>query len=336
MGHYPAGRGCDLGAGIGILTVRDEERGVHNMKWTRTVGMAVCAAAFCVGAVVAQEQKTMTRDQYFKKVGECAMDKTVLATTLEQVEMRDCVEFTRRTLKAVTRMPVSPEVKAVRYVETSILCVNRAQGDEDVQLKVVAETIALSPVADLPGLVKELAKRFDPKANNLTAEKYKEFAEKGIRVCVARNAEVDDTKVRNTFAVLLFTRAAPDVPGLQDALLAELPDDSGRRLATAWLAAAADDDYTAILAAAEIQTTPPMPAINMAGYPQTARLLTYLSVSDSTLDALEIAATGTSLSAVDIQIDSGIQQTPFLGGRIVGYQNQGMSLTAACGCRDRR
>jgi len=277
----------------------------------------------------------MTRDQYFKKVGAAAMDKAVLAETLEQVQLRDCTEFTRRTLRAVTRMPLGPEAKAARYVESSILCIDRAR-DEDVQLKVVAETIALSPVADLPGLVKELAKRFDPKANNLTAEKYKEFAEKGIRVCVARNAEVDDTKVRNTFAVLLFTRAAPDVPGLQDALLAELPDDSGRRLATAWLAAAADDDYTAILAAAEIQTTPPMPAINMAGYPQTARLLTYLSVSDSTLDALEIAATGTSLSAVDIQIDSGIQQTPFLGGRIVGYQNQGMSLTAACGCRDRR
>jgi len=298
--------------------------------------MAVCAAAFCAGVTFAQEQKTMTRDQYFKKVGESAMDKAALAATLEQVQLRDCVEFTRRTLKAVTRMPLGPEAKAVRYVETSILCVDSPK-DEDVQLKVVAETIALAPVADLPGLVKELSKRLDPKVNNLTAERFREIAAKGIKFCVARNAQADDTKVRNTFAILLFTRAAPEVPGLQEALLAELPDDSSRKLATAWLAAAAGDDYTAILAAAEVSVVPPMPAINMAGYPQTARLLTYLSVSDSAADALGIAGTGSSLSTVDIQIDAGIQQTPVPERRpIVGYQNQGTSLTNACWCRDAR
>jgi len=291
--------------------------------------MAVCAAAFCAGATFAQEQKTMTRDQYFKKVGESAMDKDVLAATLDQVQARDCVEFTRRTLKAVTRMPLGPEAKAVRYIETSILCIDRSR-DEDVQMKVVAETIALAPVADLPGLVKELSKRFDPKANNLTAEKYREIATKGVKACIARNADGDDVKVRNTFAILLFTQAAPDVPGLQEALLAELPDDSSRKLATVWLAAAAEGDYTAILAAAEVSVVPPNPAINMAGFPQSARLLTYLSVSDSAGDAFEVAGTGSSLIWMDSHVDIGIHQTP---GGIVGYQNQGTSLIRACWCR---
>jgi len=294
------------------------------------IGMMVCAVVCCAGAAVAQEQKTLTRDQCFKKVGESAKDKAVLAATLEQVELRDCVEFTRRTLKAVTRMPIGPDAKATRYVESSILCVDRAR-EEDIQLGVIAETVALAPVPDLPMLVKELSKRIDQKQNNLTADKFKQFAEKGIKACVDRNALVDDIKVRNTFAILLFTRAAPEIPDLQDALLALLPDDSGRKLATTWLAAAADDDYTAILAAAEVQVEPPMPAVNMAGFPQTERLLTYLSISDSAFDALLIAGTGSDRIW---QADAGIEQTPL---PVVGYQNQGTSLTRAwwCGCRDR-
>jgi len=291
------------------------------------LGMTVCAVVFCAGAAVAQGQGSLTRDQYFKKVGESAMDKALLAATLEHVDLTDCTEFARRTLRAVTRMPLGPEEKSVRYIETAILCADRAR-DEDVQLSVVAEAIAHAPIVDLPGLVQELSKRFDPRVNNLTTERYRQFAEKGVRVCVARNARVDNTKVRNTFAVLLFTRSA-DVPGLQDALVALLPDESGRRLATTWLAAAANDDYTAILAAAEVLTTPSAPAINMAGYPQTARLLAYLSISDSALDAFAATGTGTGGPySVEIQIDAGIQQTPLPKvDSIVGYQNQGIRLT---------
>lgn len=309
---------------------------MDNMKSIGMMGVTVCAVVFSVGAVLAQGQKPLTRDQYFKKVGESAMDKAVLKATLDQVELGDCVEFSKRTLKAVTRMPLGAEEKMARYAESAILCIDRPK-DEDVQLGVVAETIALAPVASLPGLVKELSGRFNPKTNNLTTEKYRQFAEKGVKACAARNAQVDDTKVRNTFAVLLFTRAAPEVPELQAALVAQLPE-SNRNKAATWLAAAANDDYTAILAAAEVQTTPPMPAINLAGYPQTERLLTYLSVSDSALDALLIAGTGSNVYTVNDQIDRGIQQTPLpvpAPDVIVGYQNQGMSLTRPCWCRDR-
>jgi len=295
--------------------------------------MVVCATVCCAGAVMAQGQKTLTRDQCFKKVGESAKDKAVLAATLEQVELGDCVEFTKRTLKAITRMPIGPKAKAERYVESSILCVDRAR-EEDVQLGVIAETVAIAPVPDLPGLVKELSKRIDQKQNNLTVEKFRQFAEKGIKTCVDRNAQGDDIRVRNTFAVLLFTRAAPEIPDLQDALLALLPDESNRKLATTWLAAAAEDDYTAILAAAEVPVGPPMPTINMVGFPQTERLLTYLSISDSAFDALLVAGTGSGIWSDYQVVDGGIQQTPL---PVVGYQNQGTSLTRAwwCGCRDR-
>jgi len=297
------------------------------MQSTKMLSMAACAMVFCAGAAFAQGQG------WKGKVGESANDKAVLAETLKQVGPGDCVEFTRRTLRAVTKLPLDTDSKAARYVETSVLCVAHAPGNqiEDGKLKysVIAETIALAPVPYLPALVQEMSKSFDPEANQLTNEQYREIAEKGVKACLKRNAEVEDTRVRNTFAILLFTRAASRVPGLQEALLALLPDRD-RELVAKWLADAARDDYAGIMAAAEFDIVPPRPAINLLGYPHTARLLAYLGMMDA-FEALTLAGgLGSSLDSVDIQIDYGFQQTPALPpGRQkkpVGYQNQGIRI----------
>ena len=301
------------------------------MKLTKRINMTVCAVVFCIGAVTVQGQETLKRDQWFKLIGESAKDKAVLKTTLAQIESNDCLEFTRRVLRAVTKMPLGQDEKAARYIESSILCFANAK--EGAKLDVVAETIALAPVAYLPGLVKEMSKGFDPKASGMTNEQYKEYAEKGVEICFKRNAHVDDTTVRNTFAILLFTRSAQSVPGLQDALLAKLPDDRSRGLAAKWLADAARDDYAAVLASADVQVEPPMPAINLVGLAQVERLLAYMEMSGSAFEALMVSGTGSSASSIDIQIDSGFQQTPLVAKPLpVGYQNQGMNLRRPCWC----
>jgi len=302
------------------------------MHLKRVKNVVVCAVLCCAGFVSAQDQEKLTRDQWKGRVGESAKDKAVLEETLKKMDPKDRVEFTQRMLKAVTRMPLGPVAKAARYTESSLLCVAGTQGDMDLHLDVIAETLALSPVAYLPSLVKELSERLDPKKNNVSVEKYREFAEKGVQKCIKRHEQADDPKVRNTFAILLFLQAA-DIPGLQDALLALLPDDNSRSLAAAWLADAMKGDYAALLAAADVPVTPPPPAINMSGHPQTARLLTYLAIMDSSFDALVVSGTGSSMSTVDVQIDSNIQQTPI--PQIVGYQNQGTSLRKPCWCVER-
>ncbi|MCL1919845.1 MAG: hypothetical protein FWG50_02020 [Kiritimatiellaeota bacterium] len=280
----------------------------------------------------------LTRAQWGKLIGEAAKDSKVLSDTIKQVVPKDRVEFSRKVLKAVAKMPLDADAKAVRYIESVIHCVANTSFEDSTKYGAIAEGIALAPVPVLPGLVKELSKRFDPKVNNLADERYREIAEKGVQACIDRNALVDETRVRNTFAILLFTRAAP-IPGLQEALLALLPDATGRELAVGWLAAAAQDDYTDILAAAEAPIAPPMPAINMVGLPQTARLLAYMTLADSAEGALLIPGTGAGMFEIDIQHDAGIQQTPFSTvptaptvPPIVGYQNQGMSLTRPCWC----
>ncbi|MCL2103833.1 MAG: hypothetical protein FWH21_02045 [Kiritimatiellaeota bacterium] len=303
------------------------------MNYTKTLRGAACTVIACAGAMLAQGQG------WTGKVGDAANDKVVLAETLKEVGPGDCVEFTRRTLRAVTRLPLDSNTKATRYVETSLLCVGNAPGmdieDGKIKYSTIAETVALAPVAYLPGLVKDMAKSFEPEVNSLSNEQYLEIAEKGVKACFKRNGEVEDTTVRNTFAIILFTRAASRVPGLQDALLALVPERS-RELTVKWLTDASRDDFEGILAAAEIDITPPTPAINMLGYPHVARLLANLAMTEKAMDALLVArGLGSSLDSVDIQLGYGFQQIPARGqgGRQppVGYQNQGLSLWGMSG-----
>jgi len=285
----------------------------------KLLSVTACTVVFCAGAVLAQGQG------WKGKVGESARDKAVLDATLKQVDQKDCLEFTQKTLRAVTRLALGPEEKSARYIETSLLCVAHAAGD--VKYSVIAETIALAPVAYLPALVKEMAPRFNPEANNLTAAQYREVAEKGVKACIDRNRSAGDTMVRNTFAILLFARSNA---ALQETLLALLDERSRGPVAT-WLADAARDDYTAILAAAEVDIVPPAPAVNMLGYPQVSRLLGYLNMTDSAFEALMLAGgLGTGYDAEQIQLGNDYQQVPL--PRVItpeppgGYQNQRLRL----------
>ena len=302
------------------------------MHFTRILSTA-CTVLFCAGIVSAQEQGMLTRAEWSKRVGDAAKSAVTLAETIKLVAPDERVEFSRKVLKAITKMPLDSNTKATRYVEGSIHCVYNTSLQDDSKYGAIAESIALSPVPILPALVKELSKRFDPSlnVNNLTDERYREIAEKGVQTCIERNASEDDPKIRNTFAILLFTRSAQNTASLQEVLLAKLPNARDRELAATWLADAAKDDYTAILAAADVQVYPPPPAISMVGYSQTARLLADMVLTDSMFEAIMRHSTGSGLGEIDLQIDSGFQQTPKEKAP-VGYQNQGTSLTRPCWC----
>ena len=289
------------------------------MNLTKVLQLTACTTIFCAGVVFAQEQGMLTQAQWSKRIGESAKNSADLTRNLKQVPQSDRVDFTRRTLKAVSKLPLGPKAKTARYTESTILCVAGAQGD--TWYGVIAEGVALASVADLPVLVKEVSDRIDPKKHNMSAEQYKAVAEKGVDACIARNASADDSRVRNTFAILLFTQSVSDSSGLQESLVSKLPDDRSRELATVWLADAARGDYTAILAAADVQVASPKPAIGFEGRAELDRLLSYLGMMDSAFDAIVAAnVTGSSLSTIDILIDAGFQQTP------LGYQNQGTRI----------
>lgn len=304
------------------------------MKQVRYKTFLIMAMVFAVGAGVglAADASALTRAQWLKKIGASVTSEAVLRETLGQVAPEEKVEFTQRVLKAVTRMPVSPDEKAAAFVRTAVACVASVTGE--TKYKVIAEIFAGVPVEYLPVVTEELAKRFDQEYNKLSDELYEKIARDALKIVFARNAQTDAPSVRDTFAILAFLRGAKN-PALKDKLLALLPDDRMRSLAVSWLPPALNDrNYDAMLAAADADLiTLQLSYANimrMVGHTSLERLLAAL---DTNVPLSQLIG-----SNLDQLPSSGlIQPTDFGINRLPqGYQNQSTSIIICppSPCRD--
>ena len=291
-------------------------------------GLVVPAAmvlALAAGALAAQESAVLARSQWLKKIGESVASESVLRETLAQVSPDDKVEFTQRILKAVTRMPVSPEEKTAAFVRAAVATIGSVKGD--LKSKVIAENFAGIPVEHLPVVTEELAKRFDQEYNKLSDEQYEKIASDVLREAVARNEKTDAPSVRNTFVMLAFLRGAKN-PQLQDKLLALLPDDRMRDLAKSWLPPALKDrNYDALLAAADVEPLPMSfeTILRLVGHGNLDRLLADLA-SGVPLSSLAEADFNTRTSVGFVEpTDFGVNRRPQYF-YTTGYQNQGFSI----------
>ena len=202
----------------------------------------------------AQQAATLSQSQWTKKIGACALDHNVLRETMAQIPSEDKVAFTRRVVKAATRLPVSPEEKGSSLVKTSVACI--ASATADVKKEVIAEVFAGVPIEYLPVVTEELAKRFNQDYNGLPNDQYRKIAEDTLDVAMKRNASTDVPSVRNTFVILAFLSGAKD-PALKDVLIAKLPDERMRNLAASWIPPALNSkNYDAMLAAADVRSIP--------------------------------------------------------------------------------
>jgi len=223
------------------------------MKQQRSVIVHIVAAvlALMVSGVTAAENATLTRAQWLKKVGASVTQESVLRETLSQVSPDERVEFAQRVIKAVKRLPVSPDEKVAIFVRTSVACIASSSGD--LKYKVIAEVFAGVPVEFLPVVTEELAKRFNQEYNGLSDAAYEKIACEAVKVAILRNAQTDEPSVRNTFVLLAFLRGAKN-PKLEDVLLSLLTDDRMRKVVSTWLIAALNDkNYDGLLAAADVE-----------------------------------------------------------------------------------
>lgn len=294
------------------------------MKQVRSRIWAAATVVFALGATLlfAQEPSFLTRPQWLKRIGSSVMSVEVLRETLAQVEPGERVEFTQRVLKAVTRLPVGPDEKAAAFVRTAVACIAGVTGD--LKYKVIAEVFAGVPVEYLPVVTEELAKRFDQEYNRLSDEAYEKIATEAVKAAVERNAKTDEPSVRNTFVILAFLRGAK-VPGLQDKLVALLPDERMRKLAASWLPDALNKrNYDALLAAADVDalSISNETMLNLIGPGALDRLLFELNSGASLSRVIQGSLASVPSSTIDkIGIgDFGINRLPR------GYQNQGTNI----------
>lgn len=282
------------------------------------------------GTGLSADASVMTRAQWLKQIGASVTSDAVLRETFGKVAPEEKVEFTQRVLKAVTRMPVSPEEKAAAFIRTAVACIASVTGE--AKYKVMAEVFAGVPVEFLPVVTEELAKRFDQEYNKLSDEQYEKIACDALKVVFARNAQTDEVSVRNTFAILAFLRGAKN-PALQDKLLALLPDDRMRSLAASWIPPALKDrNYEALLAAADVQAL-------ALSYAEVLRLVGNNDM-DRLLAAMDLGIPLSQLIGANIDLlpSTGfVQPTDFGINRLPrGYQNQSTSvLPPWCKCPPR-
>ncbi len=265
----------------------------------------------------ATDVAVLTRPQWLKRIGDAAKSPEVAKEVMRQVVTGEKIEFTQRLLKAITRMPLSPEEKLTSITQASVACIASTPLINDDRYKVIAEVIAVVPVEYLPGLIGALAKRFNPKLNSLTPEQYKTMAETTVKIAIQRNKQTDDPAVRNTFAILLFLIATTpeETPGLQALLMAHLPDDRSRELAKGWIDEALKGNYEPMLTAADasVRVEPPPPGVRRVGVAQMEGLLSDIGGLTGSFEAAarrNISAPGGSGIDVFRPADIGIQTVP--------------------------
>jgi hypothetical protein len=279
-------------------------------------------ALFAAGAVWAAETTALTRAQWLKKIGESVTQESVLRETVLQVSPEERVEFTQRVLKAVTRLPVSPDEKAAAFVRAAVACIAGATGE--VKYKVIAEVFAGVPVEFLPLVTEELAKRFDQEYNKLTDAQYEVIAVAAVSAAVIRNAQTDEPSVRNTFVILAFLRGAKS-PELEAKLLALLPDDRMRGLVASWLPAALKDrNYDGLLAAADVEALALSSAtvMRLIGHTTLDRLLAQMYFGAPLSTVWGYTQGSSQTTGFRESWDYGIDRLP----RPTGYQDQSTSI----------
>ena len=197
--------------------------------------------------------RVLTRAQWLNRIGAAAKNPTVAKEIMKQISPADKVEFTQRLLKAITRMPLSPEAKLTLLINASTVCIGGTSAENNGRYNVIAEVIAVTPVEYLPGLVPALSKSFNLTLNKVTPTDFKTIATDVVKISVERNSTTEDAAVRNTCMALLFLDATTpqESPGLQAALMSTLPE-STRAMANTWVTDAQQGNFQPMLTAADV------------------------------------------------------------------------------------
>jgi len=214
-------------------------------------------------------------------------------------------------------------------------------------MHVIAEVFAVIPIEYLPVVTEELAKRFNQKYNGLTDQQYEKIASETLQIAIERNSQLDMPSTRNTFVVLVFLRGASN-PALGNVLIALLPDERMRNLASVWVRSVVDNnDYEPLWAAADVDAFPLRyyrTMMRVVGHSLMDRLLAELNANmewetegeegrerlpsdDSVWMPLSQVwqVGGSMMTPEDHNADFGINRVPRLPIPS-GYQNQGTTI----------
>lgn len=267
-------------------------------KWMKLA--AVCA--FAIASSPMLPATAALKPEVRAQVGECAQNPQKLKQTISGLSAEEQTEFLRAVNEAIAKMPGSNEVKGAAFYEANRAAVTGA-GKDNLKA-VLAEVFATVPPEYLTEInerfAKELFSRTANPAHVPTDAEFTKLASDTMAVVNERCKNTEDASVRETFAILMLTRASGGTPAdLAQTLVSQLPDAQARETAlNEWVKPAMGDGqeqtYEPMLTSAQAADEEPDHAVVMqmtGGSQITDALLGDLAAPvDSTTTAAGIGA----------------------------------------------
>lgn len=240
--------------------------------------LAVCQAAVLLGA---GEGETVSRADARSRIGEAVADAKVMAEIMKGLSDADQVEFVADVNEAIVKMQASVEVKVAKALDANRAAVKSAKKGN--LAKILAEMYAGAMNEALAVICErfadELFNRAADPSKTFTDEEFTAIASQTLEVINERCGELDDSAIRETFAILMFLHASNGTPlDLDKVLVALMPDVDSHTIAlTEWIPAAMgvgqEKSYEPLLAAAEASHMPDLPLIMRLSGPQMMEAL---------------------------------------------------------------
>lgn len=217
-------------------------------------------------------------ENWRSKVGAAVAAPDTIKTVMASVPAEDRLVFVQELMTAAAAVPGDANARLAIIKAVAINCI--ASVGVDSKVAVISEVIATVPVAYLPHVCSELAARFSPQVNNLTASQFQAVGEQVIQKVVERVAGSEDVNVRTACAVSCFlTGTTPANDPLLPSLMAKIPQSDAVKPAVVQSLAVsvASGDAAPVFAAANVEpvvTTPLVPTTTPAPTQQQATTTT--------------------------------------------------------------
>lgn len=196
-----------------------------------------CVLAMCVLPFVATAE--LSKAEWQAKVGDCANDPSAMKAIIAQVSAAEQSDFVAKVNAAIAKKPGSSESKAADFYAANKAAVSGATD----KARVLAEVYATVPVEYLTDINERFATElFSRKANPekpVSDALFVELSTNALAVVNKRCESAENAGVRQTFAAIMFVRAAEGSPeGLVNMFVSQMTDPQAKDSAAGWIAEA--------------------------------------------------------------------------------------------------
>jgi hypothetical protein len=217
------------------------------MKANRVI---ISLAAVIVSSAVMAKEMTLVEARV--GIAQAIADVSQVTSTMKALSAADQVAYLGSINQAVSKMPGSSESKAAAFVNANKAALRGARKGNLKAL--IAEVFATVPPEALAVISERYAADLFNRssASTMSDEKYVAMVQDVLKTIDSRLDSSDNSDVRMTFAIVMFMRACNNtIKGLDEKLIANLPESSRDVAKKDWIPGALKGSYDTMLGASD-------------------------------------------------------------------------------------